>query len=94
MLELLEELFLECELTFDAKDCRIMCFPHTINIAVQHVLDKMSLIKASENDNDNDPEDLNDMADKNVQRTRSHGCARLLGQSALWTVSQCLYDMD
>jgi hypothetical protein len=60
MLEFLEKLFLEREImSFDAKDNRIMCFPHTINIAVQHVLSKMSSVKAPENDDD-DPENLTD----------------------------------
>lgn len=58
MLVYLEKLFLEREITsFDAKDNRIMCFPHTINIAVQHVLRKMSSVTAPENDDD-DPEYL------------------------------------
>ena len=53
MLEFLEKLFKEREIfSFDAKDNRIMCFPHIINIAVQHVLKKMSLVKAPENDDD------------------------------------------
>jgi hypothetical protein len=64
MLEFLEKLLLECEITsFDAKDNRIMCFPHTVNIAVQHVLDKMSSVKAPENDED-DPEDSADEANE------------------------------
>lgn len=33
-----------------------MCFPHTINIAVQHILSKMSSVAAPVNDDD-DPED-------------------------------------
>ena len=69
MLEHLEELFLERELTsFDAKDNRIMCFPHTINIAVQHVLAKMSLVKAPESNDDDDPEDLIVAADRDEGR--------------------------
>jgi hypothetical protein len=46
-----------------------MCFLHTINIAVQHVLDKMSLFKAPESNNNNDAEDLTDAAD----RDEGHG---------------------
>jgi hypothetical protein len=65
MLQSLERLFLECEITsFNAQDNRIMCFPHTINIAVQHVLDKMSLVKAPESDNDDNAESLTDAADR------------------------------
>jgi hypothetical protein len=53
MLEELEKLFLEREiLSFDAKDQRIMCFPHIVNIAVQHVLAAMSSDTAPENDDD------------------------------------------
>jgi hypothetical protein len=53
MLECLKKLFLEREISsFDAKDNRIMCFPHIINIAVQHILKKMSSVKAPENDDD------------------------------------------
>ena len=49
----LEKLFVECEiLSFDAKDNWIMCFPHIINITVQHCLKKMSLAVAPENDDD------------------------------------------
>ena len=52
MLEYLEKLFEEREIfSFDAKDNRIMCFPHIINIAVQHVLKGMSSVQAPENDN-------------------------------------------
>jgi hypothetical protein len=46
-----------------------MCFPHTINIAVQHVLDKMSLVKAPESDDDDDAEDLTDVADRDEGRS-------------------------
>ena len=55
MLVFLEKLFVECEiLSFDAKDNRIMCFPHIINITVQHCLEKMSSAVAPENDNDSE----------------------------------------
>jgi hypothetical protein len=46
-----------------------MCFLHTINITVQHVLDKMSLVKAPESNDDDDAEDLTDAAD----RDEGHG---------------------
>ena len=53
MLEELQKLFLEREIiSFDAKDQRIMCFPHIVNIAVQRVLTKMSSVAAPENDDD------------------------------------------
>jgi hypothetical protein len=58
MLQYMQKQFEEREiLSFDAKDRRIMCFPHTINIAVQHILSKMSSVKAPDDD-DEDPEDL------------------------------------
>jgi len=53
MLEHLEKLFEDREIfSFDAKDNRIMCFPHIINIAVQHVLKKMSSVEVPDNDDD------------------------------------------
>ena len=47
-----------------------MCFPHTINIAVQHVLKQMSSVQAPENDED-DPEDLTGAA--NADKGRGFG---------------------
>ena len=53
MLVFLEKLFVECEiLSFNAKDNWIMCFPHIINITVQHCLKKISSAVAPGNDND------------------------------------------
>lgn len=55
MLEFLEKLFMEREIfSFDAKGNRIMCFPHTINITVQHVLKRMSSVSAPEDCEGND----------------------------------------
>lgn len=52
-LEFLQKALEEREITsFNAKDNRVMCFPHIINIAVQHVLSRMSSVKASEGDHD------------------------------------------
>jgi hypothetical protein len=42
MMEELEVLLQQREIDFDAKDRRIICFPHTMNICVKHVLDKFS----------------------------------------------------
>ena len=68
MLEYLEKFFVECEiLSFDAKDNQIMCFPYTINIAVQHVLKQMSSVEAPDNDEDN-PEDLTGEANADENR--------------------------
>ena len=44
-----------------------MCFPHTVNIVVQHVLSKMSLVKAPENNDDNF-EDMTDVANPDEGR--------------------------
>jgi hypothetical protein len=69
MLQFLERLFLEHEITsFNAQDNRIMCFLHTINIAIQHVLDTMSLVKAPESNDDDNAEDLTDVADRDEGR--------------------------
>jgi hypothetical protein len=58
MMQDLEKLFKGREInSFDAKDNKIMCFPHVINIAVQHVLSGMSKAQAPENEDD-DPEGL------------------------------------
>jgi len=66
----MQRLFEEREiLSFDAQDNRIMCFPHIINIAVQHVLKKMSSVEAPENDDDS--EDLID--ESNADEGRGFG---------------------
>src|SRR5271168_1343503 len=78
MLEFLEKLLLEREITsFNAKNNRIMCFSHVVNIAVQHVLSKMSSVKAPENDDDNS-EGPTDDADENrgFEQTFQNACAQ------------------
>lgn len=67
MMKTLEELLFEREISYDAEDMRIMCFPHTINIAVQHVLKKMSSVLAPEND-EYDFEELTGAADADEGR--------------------------
>ena len=42
------------EIPFNAKDSRIMCFPHIINIMVQHVLAKMTSAPVLDSDDDID----------------------------------------
>jgi hypothetical protein len=42
MMQKLEMLFAEHEIPFDAKQNRINCFPHIINIVAQHVIKKIS----------------------------------------------------
>jgi hypothetical protein len=46
----LEPLFKEREIPFDAKNNRINCFPHIINIVVQHVIKKISRSVAADAD--------------------------------------------
>ena len=60
MLRKLEELLDKREIPFHAKQNRIMCFPHTINIAVQHVLKKMTVIPDDEDDESLDEDPLPD----------------------------------
>jgi hypothetical protein len=67
MLEHLQSLLMEREIvSFNAKDNRIMCFPHTINIAVQSVLKGMSSAEAPEGDVD--PDVLISTASRNEAR--------------------------
>lgn len=42
MMRELEILFTQREIPYDARNYRIFCFPHIINIIVQHVVDKFS----------------------------------------------------
>jgi hypothetical protein len=80
MLEYLEKLFLEREIsTFNAKDNRIICFSHAINLAVQDVLKEMSSVEAPENDDDDDFEDLADAANtkeaRGIAQSFENACA-------------------
>jgi hypothetical protein len=50
MMRKLEPLFKEREIPFDAKNNRIHCFPHIINIVVQHVIKKISNSVAADAD--------------------------------------------
>jgi hypothetical protein len=51
MMRKLEMLFVECGIFFDAKQNRINCFPHIINIIAQHVIKKVfNSIAADAND--------------------------------------------
>jgi hypothetical protein len=75
----MEKLFEEHEiLSFDAQDNRIMCFPHIINITVQHVLKRMSSVEAPETDDDS--EDLIDKSNTEdnhgIGQTFDDACAQ------------------
>ena len=50
MMRKLEPLFKEREIPFDAKNNRIGCFPHIINIVAQHVIKKVSTSVAADAD--------------------------------------------
>ena len=58
MMEEMENLFEEREIPFDARQQRIMCFPHIINIIVQHVIQQMSSSKPPEDDDDDDENEV------------------------------------
>jgi hypothetical protein len=51
-MEELASLLDEREIPFDAKERRVMCFPHIINIICQHVIAKMSRSALPEHDDD------------------------------------------
>jgi hypothetical protein len=57
MMRELEVLFAQREIPFDAKDNRIFCFPHIINIVVQHVIDKFSSSIACDLDDEFDQDE-------------------------------------
>src|ERR1700710_1716500 len=67
MMQELRRLLGEREIEFNARDRRIMCFPHIINICVKHVLDAFSgmdpadladaFVDASADDRDGSGED-------------------------------------
>jgi hypothetical protein len=50
MMRKLVPLFEEREIPFDAKNNRIHCFPHIINIVAQHVIKKISSSVAADTD--------------------------------------------
>jgi hypothetical protein len=80
MMQDLEKLFKGREInSFNAKDNKIMCFPHVINIAVQHVLRGMSKTQAPENDDD-DPEGLTDVVNadegRGIKQSFEAACAQ------------------
>jgi hypothetical protein len=69
-------LFEEREIPYDHKEHRIFCFPHIVNIVVQHILSKFSKSVAPENDDafdlDDDPRNRNSRHPK----TFEEACAR------------------
>lgn len=72
MMEEIEKLLRSREIPFSAKQRKIMCFPHIINIIVQHVIKKMSRSLPPEDDEDDDLDDLdNDGEDIDHTATQS-----------------------
>lgn len=57
MMEELGKLFDEREIPFNAREQRIMCIPHVINIVVQHVITKLSSSLAPESNEDEDEDE-------------------------------------
>jgi hypothetical protein len=61
MMREMEKILGNREIPFNAKDSRVMCFPHIINIAVQHVLAKMTSAPVLNSDSDaSDTDDQDD----------------------------------
>ena len=56
-MEELEILLREREIPFNAKEQRVMCFPHIVNIICQHVIAKMSGSPLPEDEDDDEEED-------------------------------------
>jgi hypothetical protein len=85
MLQYLQKGLEEREIhSFDAKEHRIMCFPHIVNIAVQHVLSHMSSAVAPESQDDpevsDEEEDHDEDEDEDEDRIKrqsfEEACAR------------------
>jgi len=67
------------EIPYDGKEHRIFCFPHIINIVVQHILSKFSKSATALDDADN-AVDLADLSNPNlngpgVPKTFEEACA-------------------
>jgi hypothetical protein len=76
MMEELEKLFAEREIPFNAKEQRIMCIPHVINIIVQHVITKMSSSLPPEGDEDDDAEEN----EGNAVEDPIHRCRKIIAK--------------
>jgi hypothetical protein len=60
MMREIQKILRDREIPFNAKDSRIMCFPHIVNITVQHVLAKMTSAPALDSDDESDSSDFED----------------------------------
>ena len=80
-MEELEILLRTREIHFNAKEQRVMCFPHIINIVCQHVIAKMSRTALPEDDDDEEEELEEDQSGTDDDpppntNTRAAACAR------------------
>jgi len=71
MMREIEKILEEREIPFNAEDSRIMCFPHIINIAVQHVLAKMTSAPVPDSSSDDEIDSANDEDPPADQRGRT-----------------------
>lgn len=81
MMEELGKLFAEHEIPFNAREQRIMCIPHVINIIVQHVIKKLSSSLAPEGDDDDDEDENEEPANtKNHALDPISRCRKIIGK--------------
>jgi hypothetical protein len=68
----LASLLSDREISFNAKDRRVMCFPHIINIICQHVIGKMCHSAPPEQDDDdgNETDQVENYDDDPIARCR------------------------
>lgn len=75
----LELLLKEREIPFDAKNNRINCFPHIINIVAQHVIKSLSVSKKVAADSDDafvfEPQASNEDLTRTPPKTFEEACA-------------------
>ena len=74
-MEELASLFHACEIPFDAKERRVMCFPHIINIICQHVIAKISGSSPPELCDDDDDETDSDVNNDLPLNANTHEAA-------------------
>jgi hypothetical protein len=61
----LAKLYEKRDLQLDPDDARIMCFPHVINICVQHLLSKITSDDRIDSDTDSESESVRSIGDSN-----------------------------
>jgi hypothetical protein len=70
-MEELEILLHAREISFDAKEQRLMCFPHIVNIICQHVIAKMSRSALPEDVDDDEEAETNQPRSEDTPNTRA-----------------------